>query len=59
MVAASVPEAVAVDPGAKLLFFTDSGPDTISVASLDGAIVTPIVISAKSPRSLRVNPINR
>ncbi|ELT98196.1 hypothetical protein CAPTEDRAFT_227414 [Capitella teleta] len=54
---ASVPEAVAVDPVAGLLFYSDSGPDTIEIANLDGSKRRTVVLSAQQPRGLSLDPV--
>lgn len=55
------PEGVAVDWISRRLYWTDSGKDTIEVASLDNSTLRTVVINRGlvNPRGIAVDPLQR
>ena len=48
-----------MDPISRLLFYTDTGKDTISLMKLDGTSERVIISSSlDEPRDIEVDPIN-
>ena len=59
ILSASVADGIAVDPISRLLFYTDTGKDTISLMKLDGTSERVIVsTNLDEPRDIEVDPIN-
>lgn len=55
------PEGVAVDWISRRLYWTDSGKDTIEVASLDNSTLRTVIINKGlvNPRGIAVDPMQR
>lgn len=59
LLSASQPEGIAVDPVARLLFYTDNGRDTINLAKLDGSDHRIIIQNSKDPRTIQVDTLHK
>lgn len=59
MLLGSSPEGIAVDSVAKLLFYTDSGRNTVNLVRIDNGDHKVVVAYARHPRAIQVDPINR
>lgn len=58
-IADSIPEGIAVDPEAGLLFFADRGRGTINLLTLRHRQRKVIVQNMRFPRTVRIDPIYR
>ena len=55
-ISGSSPDGIAVDPVAQLVFYSESGPNRISMAKLDGSDRLVIISNAADPRSICLDP---
>ena len=58
-ISGSIADGIAIDPISRLLFYTDTGFDTIAVMTLDGSEQSVIINSnLDEPRAIVLDPVN-